>query len=111
MISSLGRVGVHEDNHNHGRSCAQAFGFSAAKGRQFLGFRTENTGRARTKDMAAEQRRAWTIGFRTEIVTRTLGFYQKNTCRACTNTMVAEQRRAGTIGFSTEIVVRTLGFD
>ena len=28
MISSLGCVGVHEDNHNHGRSCARAFGIS-----------------------------------------------------------------------------------
>ena len=28
MISSLGYVGVHEDNHHHGRSCARASGFS-----------------------------------------------------------------------------------
>ena len=28
MISSLGYVGVHEDNNHHGRSCARAFGFS-----------------------------------------------------------------------------------
>ena len=35
------------------------------KCRQILGFRRENKSRACTKDMAAEQRRARTIGFRT----------------------------------------------
>ena len=37
MISSLGYVGVHEDNHHRGRPCAGAIGFSIENGTTFVG--------------------------------------------------------------------------
>ena len=37
MISSLGYVGVHEDNHHRGRPCAGAIGFSIENGTTSVG--------------------------------------------------------------------------
>ena len=37
MISGLGYVGVHEDNHHRGRPCAGAIGFSIENGTTSVG--------------------------------------------------------------------------
>ena len=37
IISSLGYVGVHEDNHHRGRPCAGAIGFSIENGTTSVG--------------------------------------------------------------------------
>ena len=39
MISGLGYVGVHEDNHHRGRPCAGAIGFSIENGSRSVSFR------------------------------------------------------------------------